>query len=125
MLNGRGGNDRITGGLGADKLTGGGKADTFIFTSARETKGDLIRDFDPSENDRIKLSSIDADSGKRGNQSFDFIGTDGFSGDAGELRYKVGAAKTTVLGDIDGDGSADFRIALSGQVTLTDDSFLL
>ena len=125
VLNGRGGNDRITGGLGADKLTGGGKADTFIFTSARETKGDLIRDFDPSENDRIKLSSIDADSGKRGNQSFDFIGTDGFSGDAGELRYKVGAAKTTVLGDIDGDGSADFRIALSGQVTLADDSFLL
>ena len=55
VLNGRGGDDRITGGLGADKLTGGGKADTFIFTSARETSGDLIRDFDPSENDRIKL----------------------------------------------------------------------
>ena len=124
VLNGRGGNDRITGGVGADKLTGGGKADTFIFTSARETKGDLIgistrpRTIGSSSPHRRRQR-------EKGNQSFDFIGTDGFSGDAGELRYKVCAAKSTVLGDIDGDGSADFRIALSGQVTLADDSFLL
>jgi len=125
VLKGRGGDDKINGGAGADTMTGGAGADTFIFTSARHTRGDLIRDFDVAEGDLIDLRRIDADRGESGNQKFSFIGTETFSGDAGELRFTASESRTVVRADTDGDGAANFRIVLSGNVALTEDSFLL
>lgn len=125
VLSGRGGDDTLIGGAGADKLTGGAGSDTFVYASAGQTAGDLIRDFDGAEGDVVDLSAIDANDGRGGNQRFSFIGDDRFSGTAGELRFADSDARTIVTGDTDGDGRADVRLVLAGDVDLAADDFLL
>lgn len=124
LLQGEAGRDRLNGGEGSDRLAGGGGADTFIFGDASHSRAgshrDVIADF-AHRTDHIDLTGIDADEGSRGNGSFDFIGRDGFSGEAGELRYANGK----LSGDVDGDGSADFQIGLAHNPTLTEADLLL
>lgn len=109
-LVGGSGNDYLIGGRGHDILNGGTGRDLFIFESINDsvvgTNRDIIEDFIRSENDKIDLSKIDADTSARGNQAFHFIGTKSFSGDAGELRY----SGNIISGDVNGDGRADFQI---------------
>ncbi|MBL0375471.1 calcium-binding protein [Rhizobium sp. KVB221] len=128
-LAGLAGNDILRGGTGADSLWGGAGADRFVFafgdTSASKTKADTIYDLQASKGDLIDLHLIDANEGKGGNQAFSFIGTDKFSGHAGELRYEKAASDTYIYGDTDGDGKADFAIHLDGAMTLKADYFLL
>ena len=60
-LNGGAGNDFLTGGLGADTLTGGTGADKFIYANLNDSlfaSADRIRDFNPTQGDRIGLSSL-------------------------------------------------------------------
>jgi len=59
---------------------------------------------------------MDADTGKRGNQAFDFIGMHGFHHHAGELRYVQKGRDSFVYGDINGDGKADFALEINGKV---------
>ena len=76
--------------------------------------------------DLINLSGIDADTTHPGNDAFHFIGSNPFSGTAGELHQFSLGAKTIIEGDVNGDGHADFQIALlSTNVTLTDGDFVL
>lgn len=105
-LDGDGGADLLDGGGGNDFLRGGRGADTFRFRTAVEADGDRIADLGDGA-DRIDLSDIDA-TPRRGDQAFGWIGADGFSGHAGELRFAGGR----ILGDTDGDGRADFSIQL-------------
>jgi hypothetical protein len=56
------------------------------------------------------LSAIDANSKTSKDDPFNFIGSGAFSGKAGELRYD-GAGH--LLGDVNGDGIADFSLALT------------
>jgi serralysin len=105
------GDDTLRGGLGRDVMFGGTGRDTFDFDSTLESpKGsaarDVIRDFDSSEHDLIDLSTIDAKTGKGGDQAFKFIGDHDFHGKAGELRFHHGKLE----GDVDGDGHKDFQI---------------
>lgn len=125
VLNGGAGADILRGGLGADRLTGGSGADVFVFNTLAEATGDRILDFSRSAGDRIQLDVIDANAALAGNQAFKFIGTAGFSGAAGELRYAVGATTTTIAADTDGDRAVDLRIILEGQHTLIANSFIL
>ena len=122
---GRGGNDVLVGGRGMDLLQGDSGADRFDFNGRLESavgaRRDVILDFDRSEGDRVDLRDIDADAGRGGNQAFDFIGANGFSGTAGELRFSDGI----VAGDTNGDGAADFEIALSGLTSAFRGDFLL
>ena len=67
------------------------------------------------------LSAIDADSGRPGNQGFDFIGGAGFDGEAGQLRY----ARGLLSGDVNGDGRADLLIQIAGVPRLADADFVL
>ena len=132
LLLGRGGNDVVAGGHGHDKLfghagrdvlVGGGGADTFAFGSAGESRSsapDLIRDF-RSGLDHLDLRGIDANGGKAGNQSFRFLGSAPFSGEAGQLSFSGG----TLSGDVNGDGFADFRIKLAGVSALRAGDILL
>lgn len=125
-LNGQAGADQLIGGAGADTLTGGAGADVFVFNVVGESKGtttDLITDF--SKIDLIDLRKIDADVTVAKNQAFDFIGAEGFSGNAGELRFVVSGKSTSVTGDINGDGMSDFMIRLAGSHVLQADDFLL
>ncbi len=127
-LAGRAGDDTLYGGAGADRLTGGTGADRFIFKSLPDSAGaayDTILDFMTSEQDRIDLSSIDANSPAGGNQAFTFVNTAAFSGVAGELRYDKLASDSCIYADVNGDKKADLAVRLDDAVTLTKDYFIL
>ncbi|MBL8770980.1 MAG: right-handed parallel beta-helix repeat-containing protein [Phenylobacterium sp.] len=119
-LSGGDGNDLLNGGVGADSLRGGAGADTFNFDAkALGSAVDTIFDFRAAEGDKIKVHSIDANATTAGDDAFRFIGTTAFSRSAGELRYEVKAGDAYLMGDVNGDGAADFSIKLIGVGTLT------
>ena len=101
---------------GADVLIGGGGKNRFIYTDINDSpagngENDSIYGF--GKEDKINLRALDAE--------LSFIGADKFSGAAGDVRFKKG-----VLGlDLDGDGSADFSIALPGTKSLKGSNLLL
>jgi flagellin len=123
-LTGGPGSDTLTGGLGQDELSGGGGADTFVFTRAAESG------LQPSERDRIidwesidtlDLSAIDASTRLAGHQSLVFVGFDPVSDwnvRPGQVKYIQGGGNTYVVGDVTGDGRADFNIGIFGIHTL-------
>ena len=69
--------------------------------------------------DRIDLSAIDANSKTTKDDPFAYIGTSAFTKHAGELRYD---GQGHILGDLNGDGVADFSLAVSltGQLDASD-----
>ncbi|GGC11241.1 hypothetical protein GCM10011363_29880 [Marivita lacus] len=113
----RDGDDVIVGGGGADDLNGGNGADIFRFehvTDSTVQASDSISDF-VSGTDTVELSLIDADSSRDGHQAFQWNG--------------VGAAALWqsdgfLLGDINGDGSADMSINLLGVMIVAQDLML-
>jgi hypothetical protein len=131
-LAGSSGNDRLSGGRGSDWLVGGGGrdllsgaagGDRFVFATVSDSAGgrrDVVTDFERGT-DLVVLSAIDADTGRRGNQGFEFIGVSAFDGEAGQLRYKRGV----VSADVDGDGRADLQIAIEGVARLGAGDFVL
>ncbi len=116
IISGGAGDDLIFGGGRGDTLTGGGGNDIFAYrsvTDSNSTERDGIQDF--SLGDRIDLSRIDANINLGGKQSFDFVGTNAFTGTAGELRYEnisLGGPIYLVQGDVNGDGISDIEIVL-------------
>ena len=110
VLRGNGGDDVLNGFQGADTLYGGSGRDTFAFSYIES--GDRIADF--SRGDKIDLRGTGVD--------MTFIGSAAFSGVAGQLRYAQGY----LTADVNGDGTADLSIQLSGSPTLNSgDLFLL
>lgn len=127
-LDGGAGNDDLAAGGGVDFLTGGIDADTFTFNDPSDsapTLEDAIADF-VSGTDKIKLSGMDANTNLAGTQSFTFIGSGGFTGTAGQLRVVAftGPNFAVVAGDVDGDGVADFRLLVYGDVPIGSDFIL-
>jgi VCBS repeat-containing protein len=133
-LKGDSGDDWLTGGLGRDKLWGGAGRDVFDFNAVKESKvgaqRDVVYDFQ-SGRDRIDLRGIDANETRKGNQAFSWAGSDGpflhpkesaaflkagFTGEAGQLRFAAGI----LMGDVDGDGRADFQIRVIGKFIFSD-----
>ena len=86
----------------------------------------MIKDF-THNTDLIDLSSIDADSGTQGIQSFNFLTAKdaAFTGQTGELRFISNGQLTTIEADIDGDKVADFVIDLQGKIALDVGDFIL
>ncbi len=124
------GNDRITGNLGADFLRGGNGQDTFTFLSLADIgqvigSRDIILDFQQGS-DVIDLSAIDGD-GAGILDAFHFIFEGGFNNVSGELRQRSVGDTVLVEGDADGDGNAEFSIALwnAAGLVLTDTDFVL
>lgn len=108
-INGYGGQDRIVGGLGADVMTGGTGADTFYFTQTAESvpgskTHDVITDFSPGE-DHIDLTGLGVHT---------WIGSAQFDHAASEVRYAAGLLQA----DTNGDGKADFEVALQNNIDL-------
>ena len=125
-LSGGAGSDSLEGGLGADTLSGGAGADAFIFREGTLTNTfDQIVDFSRVDGDKIWLMAIDANSQVAGDQRFTFIGSTAFSKVAGQLRFDVSNGVTSVKGDIDGDGLADFTLVLPGANAMQASDFLL
>ncbi|MEM7506675.1 MAG: M10 family metallopeptidase C-terminal domain-containing protein [Pseudomonadota bacterium] len=131
VLNGGGGFDKLYGNAGQDIMTGGTGNDRFIYFNLSDsrvgaTRRDVITDFE-SGKDRIEVQRLDADTTTGGNQTFQFIGTAGFSGTAGELRFFQSAPNgfTIIQADVDGDSAQDFQIELTGLIDLSAGDFAL
>ena len=60
-----------------------------------------------------------------GDQAFNFIGSAAFSGAAGQLRAEYSGGNAFVMGDVDGNGVADFVIRLDNLPIVTSSDFLL
>lgn len=146
-LYGGDGADRIRDGLGSDVVQGGRGADLylmagagdgsdrFVFNSVEEADGDRFGDvstgegyFRSGQGDIIDLSAIDASTLSAGNDAFIFRGYADFSGQAGELILKSDGPTSpsySIMGDVDGDGVADFTITIAGTGSLTAGDFIL
>jgi Ca2+-binding RTX toxin-like protein len=121
LLIGDAGSDRLTGGAGTDSMTGGARGDQFIFLAASDSAvgaGDIITDFHHGEKDRIDLNGIFGGAAN-------FIGSDAFTGHAGEIRYALAGSDLLLSGDVDGNGIADFEIHLLGISTIGASDFIL
>lgn len=119
-LSGGDGNDLLKGNAGADSLRGGAGGDTFSFDdNIVGSDVDTIFDFRSAEGDKINVHSMDANTATTRDDDFRFIGTTGFSHSAGELRYEIKGADAYLMGDVNGDGVADFSIKLVGVGSLT------
>ncbi|MBY6046701.1 M10 family metallopeptidase C-terminal domain-containing protein [Vannielia litorea] len=139
QLRGGEGSDIIDGGEGSDILIGGdwnpgddhwagdSAADVFVFNDVEDSlagsERDLIRDFETGI-DQIDLSGIDAIAGIADSE-FVFVGSDAFSGVAGELRVDSFSWGSIVSADVDGDGVADMQIKLQGADYVSVDDFIL
>jgi Ca2+-binding RTX toxin-like protein len=133
-LEGGGDFDELTGAGGADILVGGSGIDNFYYDALSDSTvalsgRDSILDFQVGS-DNIVLEFIDAVQGG-GNDAFRFIGTQGFGGSAGQLRYvavedAAGVEFNRVEGDVNGDARADFAIAVytNGAALTAGDFFL-
>jgi len=117
-LQGDGGKDFLYGDLGRDVFVYWNVSDSAPGAAAR----DVIHNFTQGADD-IQLT-IDADTSTAEHEDFVFIGTDAFSGEAGQLRYEVSNGSTFVTGDVNGDSVADFEIELVGEINLTASDFM-
>jgi Ca2+-binding RTX toxin-like protein len=121
VLNGGAGGDELHGLGGRDVLTGGADNDTFFFeklsdSGATASTRDVITDF--ATGDKINLSTIDANGKLAGDPGFTYIDTAHFNHTAGQLRESYSGGNTIVSGDVNGDGKADFSVALKGHILL-------
>ncbi len=130
VIDGGLGNDILIGGLNGDTLTGGGGSDQFRYTSVNDSviaDRDLILDFTFSVAlgvDRVDLRLIDANSLVAGDQAFVYVGA--FTGVAGQLTtLAIGPGVFRVLGDTNGNGSAEFVLDIASATAPTGGWFLL
>ena len=123
------GNDTINGGAGQDQLYGQTGADIFAFDDGdfggvTAATADRIADFNLTQGDTISLSLVDAITGGA-DDAFTFIGSAAFSNVAGQLRAVNSTTHTTIMGDQNGDGVADFWIRMNGVIALDATDFVL
>lgn len=121
-LEGGAGDDWLDGGAGQDTLIGGAGNDTFAFARVSDSVVGASRDriIDFASGDRVDLTGMEAETGT----AFNFIQTAAFSNTAGEVRQFNSGGDTYIAGDVNGNGSQDFQIRLTGTHTLTEASFI-
>lgn len=124
------GNDTLIGHGGGDVLTGGSGADYFVFTALSDSTvaaagRATITDFSSLAGDKIDLHLIDAVASLAGDQSFNFIGANAFSGAPGQLNYVASGRNTLISADTNGNKVADFSILVDGVHTFSAPDFIL
>jgi FtsP/CotA-like multicopper oxidase with cupredoxin domain/membrane protein insertase Oxa1/YidC/SpoIIIJ len=121
MLVGGAGNDVITGGagddliageLGNDTLSGGAGRDGFYYVSADASSIDVITDFQAGT-DFISLHHALVNTNGSGTGSWSYIGSDLFTGMAGQVRFFNGMLQA----DLDGNALSDINARLVGIST--------
>jgi hypothetical protein len=125
--------NEFTGGLGADQMSLGQDTavDLLVYRAVSESlaaERDRISQF-VSQQDRISLSGIDADSKVAGDQAFQFNSTTAKANALWYLQVDVDGDKKAndlvVYADVNGDTKADFEIGLVGVVKLVQADFVL
>jgi len=118
-LSGGGEDDYLVGGAGADSLSGDTGADRFVFKAlsdsgiTRSTR-DIIQDFEDGI-DKIDLSAMDANTKTSAIDDFTLLHGSGTSfnflpGGGQQLKILETATGYRILGEVNGDGKADFSI---------------
>ncbi|MDP2902157.1 MAG: M10 family metallopeptidase C-terminal domain-containing protein, partial [Methylovulum sp.] len=130
LLNGGAGDDTLWGGMGKDTLVGGTGRDIFKFNTVTESAGttrDTINAFTTSQDDKIDLSAIDADTKITGNNVFSAPTTGShFSGVFAHPGGLYFDQTTHILyGNNDAGRTADFSILVLGATTLSATDFVL
>jgi hypothetical protein len=98
----------------------------FLFAATTDSAigaEDIIRGFNHREGDRIDLSAIDANANVAGNDAFTFVSA--LSGSAGQLAISHVGRDYFVVGDVNGDGAADFSIQVLGASKFFASDFVL
>lgn len=117
VLDGGLGADTLVGGYGRDTMTGGAGADVFIFNTAGQTPPgvlrDTITDFASGE-DVINLSDFMAGA----------VLVDRFSA-TGLMEIRFDAATHRLMGDINGNGLAEWAITLTGVNSISASDLIL
>lgn len=120
-LRGGSGDDDLIGGKGRDKLRGGAGDDDFIFQAVSDSllgsQSDIILDFVSGE-DQLDLSLLTA-----GTLTLAIGG--GFDGVTPMVVTSQAGSDLIVEADVDGDGSADFRVILDNVSSISAGDFLL
>ena len=127
------GNDIIVGGKGMDWMAGQAGDDVFLYTSINVSQvgagnRDIICDWGKLNSvgdDKIDLHLIDADTSAAGNQAFTWIGSNAFSGKAGEIRSFFDGQNTVVELTVNNDKVADMQIQIGGHAALNAHDFAL
>lgn len=122
ILGGKG-SDVLAGGLGVDMLTGGPGADRFLFSAVGDsTVGtpDTITDFSQAQGDLIDISNL-------ASEKFSFLGENGvMTGLGPEVAFvRPGDGFTYVYVSTTGDGTPEMEIALTGDIDLKEQDFVL
>jgi len=125
-LNGGPGHDQIIGRNGKDLLSGNAGSDKFLYTAISESgvgvfNSDRVTDFQGSLGDKIDLSAIDAFTNTIGNQAFTFIGSKGFTGTKGEVRFVNGLLQVNT----GVDNRSDMEIVLTGVTSFRQSMLVL
>lgn len=134
FISGGAGNDLIDGGMTGqlgemDMLSGGAGADTFLFANAGYSptgSNDQILDFSTLEGDKINVHGVFA-----AGTAASFIAGDAFSGIAGQVQvikaftdFGLSGVNQIVNIDWDGNGTADFTLAVASDALLTVNDFI-
>jgi Ca2+-binding RTX toxin-like protein len=118
----------LKGGQGADVLEGRGGADRFVYSQTYESRPaapDRILDFSHKQGDRVDLAAVDANDQALGNQAFQLIGKNAFTG-AGQLRWFQQNGDTIIEGNTSNvEAGAELRIVLDPLVSLQAGDFFL
>ena len=113
----RGGNDTLIGGADRDLLSGSSGADKFQYNNLDDSrpgeKRDVITDFNGEEGDRIDFSNMPT--------ARTYVGSAGFSGSRGEVRFEDGILQLNT----DRDQNSDMEIELAGVTTFSSDYLIL
>lgn len=80
----------------------------------------------PAPPERVSAPEPPTSAGTAGDQAFAWIGTAAFGNVAGQLRYELSpSGARTILGDVDGDGTAELYIQVTGTGAFQASDFLL
>ena len=116
LLIGLKGKDQLTGGRGADVLIGGKGKDIYLYERVKDSrpaegKSDHLLAF--GSKDKIDLTAVA--------KKLRFIGSDPFSGTAGDVRFENAMLEL----DKNGDGTTDFALLMPGTESIKSANLIL
>ena len=122
-------NDVIIANQAVNRLTGGPGTDQFRWNSLSDSPAaspDIITDYGP---DQLNFAGIDAIPATPGDDAFTLLGTNAFTGRAGEIRWEPLTDRILILADVDGDAAADLQVIAmwtdTSQPWIPNDFFIL